>query len=74
MFADVRAAMPLGDLKAGACAKSASFGSSTYVRYHGAQSPDLSCVSGTLAQRLAADVEKATTELDVLPMRHPTGE
>jgi hypothetical protein len=40
---DLQAAGSLNALPANHCMKSASFGSSLYVEYHGVRSPDLSC-------------------------------
>ena len=40
---DVEAAMPLDQLQVRHCAKSVSFGTSTFVTYQGLRSPDLSC-------------------------------
>jgi hypothetical protein len=68
-FADIRAAMPLDVIKTEPCMKSASFGTSTFVRYEGKQSPDLGCSSGSAAERLGADVEKITAELGVNALR-----
>lgn len=40
---DLEAAMPLDQLPVRHCAKSVSFGTSTFVTYKGVRSPDLSC-------------------------------
>ncbi len=42
-FKDLAAAMPLGDLVAEGCMKSASFGSRTTIEYKGQRSPNVSC-------------------------------
>ena len=73
LFRDVKAAMPLDTIKTEPCMKSASFGTTTRVRYGGKQSPDLSCSTGAAAARLSADVDKVTTELAVAPLRRPGG-
>jgi hypothetical protein len=43
LMKDVEAAMPLDQLAVRHCAKSVSFGTSTFVAYKGVRSPDLSC-------------------------------
>ncbi|MBV8491007.1 MAG: hypothetical protein JO199_10815 [Candidatus Eremiobacteraeota bacterium] len=56
-FADVRAARD-GKASSEPCMKSASFGTSTHVTWHGWTSPDLDCPpAGPLATALAADVD-----------------
>lgn len=47
-FTDISAAKPLSKLPYKACAKSASFGTSTQVRYQWENSPDISCPSNDL--------------------------
>lgn len=57
LFADLRAAGPLGALPRAMCMKSTSFGSVTTVWYRGARSPDLSCPGSSSAETaLGADV------------------
>lgn len=53
-FADARANKAEGRITRGGCMKSASFGTSTYVLYHGWKSGDLQCPGGgTLASETA---------------------
>jgi len=68
-FSDIRAAMPLDAINMQPCMKSASFGTSTFVRFEAKQTPDLQCASGSAAERLSADVEKITAELGVNALR-----
>ena len=51
LFEKLQAAMPLGDIGAAHCMKSASFGSSTTIAYEGQMTPDLSCGAGSDAAR-----------------------
>ena len=66
-FKDLAAAMPLGDLVAEGCMKSASFGSRTTIEYKGQRSPDVSCPMTGVGADLGRDVERITNELHVLP-------
>lgn len=53
-----------------ACMKSASFGSSTFVHWHGWISPDLLCpVVGAAGQRLVADVRTIVATLHIQTFR-----
>lgn len=45
------------------CMKSASFGTTTTVDYHGWTSPDLECASGVLTVALAADTHNIVAQL-----------
>lgn len=45
------------------CMKSASFGTTETILYHGWQSPDVTCSSGALVQRLHADAESIVQAL-----------
>jgi hypothetical protein len=54
-IADLHAAMPLTVLPVARCPKSASFGTSLYVWWHGQRSPDLSCPSGDARARALHD-------------------
>jgi hypothetical protein len=62
---DVDAAKPLAALPMGMCAKSASFGSSTYMMVGGDRSPDLSCPGSAAGQALQSDVAAVTEFLHV---------
>jgi hypothetical protein len=57
-FKDLGAAMPLSAMPAGQCAKSVSFGSSTYVIYRGETSPDITCPGDSKQQALLDDAQK----------------
>ncbi|GAC1545484.1 MAG: hypothetical protein NVS3B16_14910 [Vulcanimicrobiaceae bacterium] len=63
LFATLRAAMPLGDLPAGRCMKSASFGSVTTIAYGGQTTPDLSCGGGTTLRDLARAANAVVEQL-----------
>ncbi len=52
-----------------ACMKSASFGTTTVVLYHGWTSPDLECPGGGFSVALAADAHKIAAVLNVQAMR-----
>jgi hypothetical protein len=69
-FKDLQAAMPLSKLPHQPCMKSASFGSTTYIEYKGERSPDLSCGAEGAGAKLAADVQRITTELKVVVIGH----
>lgn len=47
LMEDVKAAMPLDQLKVAHCMKSVSFGSRMWVSYNGVKSPDVSCPGQT---------------------------
>ena len=63
LFADLAAAMPLSELHAARCMKSASFGASTFVYWRQHRSPDLSCPGEPKAATLATDVQRISIEL-----------
>jgi len=44
LFSDLEAVMPLSGLESIGCAKSASFGTTTFVTYKGQTSPDIQCM------------------------------
>jgi hypothetical protein len=54
-FADLEKAMPLSHLRVEPCMKSASFGSMTFVWWHGQRSPDISCPGDGAAAALFED-------------------
>jgi hypothetical protein len=62
-FQDISAAEPLSQMPAANCMKSVSFGTSTFIRLGGEQSPDISCVNNAKAKALVTDVEKITQML-----------
>lgn len=65
LFHDLKAAMPLTSLPAGHGARSASFGTETYVTYKGQQSPDLTFASDLRTAALKADIAALTSALGV---------
>jgi len=64
-WSDVRAAMPLSQLRAGACMKSASFGVSMFVWWHGSRSPDVSCPLDDRSRALAGDATTIANALGI---------
>lgn len=69
-FAALREAGDLAALPDAHCMKSASFGSSTRIEYHGRISPDLSCPSGSVRERtlyLDAQAIGAAAGVSMLP-------
>lgn len=54
-FADLGHAAPLGDLPRSPCAKSVSFGTSVFVYWNHARSPDLSCPTNVLGAAVFKD-------------------
>jgi len=64
LFADLKAAGPLGDLPAQPCMKSVSFGTSLFVWWkEGGRSVDLSCPAGPSGSALSADAANIASEL-----------
>lgn len=61
-FKDLQAAMPLSAHGSSDCMKSASFGSSMFVWWHGSRSGDLSCGG---AGAIASDADKIAQALDM---------
>lgn len=71
-FADLKAAGPLDSLELEHCAKSVSFGTSTFVTWNGKRSADISCGGGPSATALLSDAQAIVVELHVQAMpRHP---
>jgi hypothetical protein len=64
-FEDVRAAKAAGRLGTESCMKSASFGSTTVVEYHGWTSPDLTCPGDGMVVALASEANAITSALAV---------
>ncbi len=64
-FSDISAAQPLSQLPEKHCLKSVSFGTSTFVRLGGEESPDLSCPGNAKAEALFNDAEAITQALKV---------
>ncbi len=73
-YSDIKAAVPLARLPVDHMFRSVSFGTSTYVKYNGQQTPDLSSPADARGQALAADVKVITAALGLknLP-RRPVG-
>ncbi|HZO93974.1 MAG TPA: hypothetical protein VFB22_09380 [Candidatus Baltobacteraceae bacterium] len=72
-FDDLRAAGPVDALQAGACMKSASFGTTTRILYRGKTSPDVSCPSPSAQTRaLAVDAHSLADAagVSILPRAH----
>lgn len=67
LFAKLEAAGPLADLKAGHCMKSASFGSSTTLEWHGVRTPDLTCGGDPTVAELNRTVASIVRQLHVSP-------
>jgi hypothetical protein len=55
LYADLARAGALDALPAGHCMKSASFGTSTWIGYRGANSPDVQCAQNEVERALAGD-------------------
>ncbi len=71
-FQDISAAEPLSKLPAeSTCMKSVSFGTSTFIRLGGEQSPDISCVNNAKAKALVSDIEKITQMLYISAPNSP---
>jgi len=68
LFAQLAAAGPLDQLPVERCMKSASFGSSTYIAWHGKRSPDLSCGAGPAASNLMETFGQIKLQLHVEPV------
>ena len=68
-LSDLAAAKHSGRVVSQACAKSASFGSTLVVRYHGWTTPDLNCPGDGFATSIAADAGKIAAALKVSQVR-----
>src|SRR5579871_6538364 len=62
-LSDLKTAKHSGQIVSHACVKSASFGSSTVVQYHGWQTPDLLCPGDGFVVSIAADANKIVAAL-----------
>lgn len=71
-FADLRTAMPLSRLPLPHCMKSVSFGTSTFVWWHGQRSPDISCPGDAKSDTLYAEAEKIAAALNLGPTHFRT--
>ena len=65
-YRDIKAAEPLSELPKLACAKSVSFGSSTFVRLGGDQSPDITCAANSKGRDLFKDSQEIAHALGIL--------
>ena len=72
-FADLKQAKKSGNATGRPCMKSASFGSATFVQYHGWTSPDLECSGDGYVVALAAEAHRiaATFRVRNTPMNAP---
>jgi len=71
LFAKLDGAMPLDSLAIGHCMKSASFGTTTTIAYHGKVTPDLSCGVDAAGRELARAAAVITSKLNIVPaLRH----
>jgi len=70
---DVTMAMPLHDLKTGACMKSVSFGSSTFISLGDERSGDLSCPAGPKGEALSGDADSVAQFVGAGGARRPAG-
>jgi hypothetical protein len=72
-FTDLKAAKESGHVISQSCMKSASFGSTTVVQYHGWTSPDLECPGEGFVVALAAEAHEIAQALQVrrAPVRRP---
>ncbi len=68
-YADLASAVPLQNLPAVGCMRSASFGSSTVIFWRGARTPDLSCAQNDIERTLAADAAAIVRALDIKTTR-----
>jgi len=59
LVSDLEAVMPLSGLESIGCAKSASFGTSTFVTFKDQTSPDIQCVKGQDFIKDIADIMQA---------------
>jgi hypothetical protein len=76
-FTDLRAGMPISKLPIMGCAKSASFGTSTFAWWSGQRSGDLECAGDAHGKILAADAAEIAQELKIetrVPRMLPTNE
>jgi len=64
-FTDLSHAMPLSALPVERCMKSASFGTSLYLWWHGSRSPDVSCPGDPQESGLASDAASIAAKLGI---------
>lgn len=67
LLADAKAAKDSGHVVGEPCMKSASFGSTMVVQYHGWTSPDLECPGGGFVIALGSDANKIVAALHLQP-------
>ena len=68
-FEDLKTAKQSGHVAAQTCMKSASFGSTMVVQYHGWTTPDLTCPGDGFVVSIAADANKIAAALSVQTSR-----
>lgn len=66
LLADAKAAKLSGHVSGQSCMKSASFGSTTVVQYHGWTSPDLECPGDGFVIALGSDAKKIAAALQIV--------
>src|SRR5690348_13749410 len=66
LLADAKAAKLSGHVIGQSCMKSASFGSTTVVEYHGWTSPDLECPGDGFVIALGSDAKKIAAALQII--------
>jgi hypothetical protein len=65
---NLKASLPLSPGKSEGCVKSASFGTSTFVIYHGHRSGDISCGTSLKERTLMSDVNRIALEAKIPAM------
>lgn len=68
LLADLKAAKQSGGIVSQSCMKSASFGSTLVVLYHGWTTPDLSCPGDGYVTSVASDAAKIVAALKLSPV------
>jgi hypothetical protein len=72
--ADVAAAAPLATLPPGSgCARSVSFGTSTFIAVGSDRSPDLTCAGNEIAQKVKTDIHTVVEYLNLHNVPRSTG-
>jgi hypothetical protein len=65
LISDLEAAMPLSGLAGTGCAKSVSFGTSTFVTYKGQTSPDIQCMKSEDLKKDIAVIMEAIPRVQI---------
>lgn len=66
-YHDIKVAEPLSGLPKLQCMKPVSFGSSTFIRLGGQESPDVSCAANAKGRHLFRDSQTIAKALDIIP-------